>query len=113
MSGDIRVINLNAEAVQAGMARDLSAELSEMVDQGIRWFVFDISGIEMICSTALGVMVFIAERVRGLGGDVSVAGPAKGVREVMRFTGLHLFLKAEKSVADCLRILREGSAGQV
>ncbi len=52
------------------------------------WVVLDLSGLDFIDSTGLGVLVGMLRRVRAGGGDVRIAGARPGIERVFSVTGL-------------------------
>lgn len=64
--------------------------------------VLDLSGVEFVDSTGLGVIVGSLKRLRGLGGDLRLAGGDQGVRRVFEMTGLDLVMPMHDSVDDAV-----------
>lgn len=69
-------------------APQMREALQQMVAQGQRRLVIDLSGVGFLDSTGLGVMVGVLKRVREVGGDLVLVGPQRPVRRVLAVTGL-------------------------
>ena len=49
---------------------------------------FDLSGVEFIDSSGLGVLVALTSSARGTGGDVTLMAPSKPVVRLLQISGL-------------------------
>ncbi len=90
-----------AEAVRAHLRDSVSAYLAE----GIRSFVIDISAIQRIDSSGVGLLIAIHHDVVAKGGTLVLAGGTPFVRKVFRWTHVDRFLRLERSVDRALRAL--------
>ena len=66
----------------------LRAELLDLIDDGARTLVIDMSGLAVIDSTGLGVLVGVLKRVLQHGGKLSLRAPRPAARKVFDITGL-------------------------
>ncbi|MBV9413055.1 MAG: STAS domain-containing protein [Acidimicrobiia bacterium] len=65
----------------------LRSELTTLVDQG-RPVVVDLSALQFIDSTAIGILVAALKRFRNVGSDLTLRRPITRVRKVFEITGL-------------------------
>jgi anti-sigma B factor antagonist len=59
-----------------------------LVDNGVRVVDIDLSGLELIDSTGLGVLVGVLKRVLQHGGELRLRSPQRATRKVLSITGL-------------------------
>jgi len=66
----------------------LRAELRDLIEEGARALVIDMSGLALIDSTGLGVLVGVLKRVLQHGGTLTLRAPRPAARKVFDITGL-------------------------
>lgn len=66
----------------------LRAELLQLIDEGCRELVIDMSELALIDSTGLGVLVGVLKRVLQHGGELVLRAPRRSARKVFDITGL-------------------------
>lgn len=66
----------------------LRAELLQLIDDGCRDLTIDMSGLVLIDSTGLGVLVGVMKRILQHDGQMRLRGPRKAARKVFDITGL-------------------------
>ena len=71
-----------------GTSERLRAELLDLIDDGARTLVIDMSDLAVIDSTGLGVLVGVLKRVLQHGGKLSLRAPRPAARKVFDITGL-------------------------
>jgi anti-sigma B factor antagonist len=69
------------------------AELEQLVEDGRRHLVVDLSSTSFIDSSGLGALISGLKRARQAGGDLRLAGPNEQVRTVLSLTNLDRVLK--------------------
>ena len=87
--GDPRVVRLHGE-VDVYTSPELKELLDSVVlgDAAGETIVIDLSGLDFIDSTGLGVLVGALKRARAGGGDVTLRGPQPSILKVLEITGL-------------------------
>ncbi|MBS3694117.1 STAS domain-containing protein [Rhodococcus qingshengii] len=78
-------------------APGLRAHLHELVESGSARIVVDLSGIEFIDSSGLGVLISGLKIARQAGGDLRIAAPSLQVETVLELTNLNRVLRAYSS----------------
>jgi anti-sigma B factor antagonist len=109
--GKVTVLEVSGEVRSAeneAFARALE-ELKGGAGPGTQ-VVVDLSGLEYLNSRALGDLVALYMRLRGLGGEAVLAGARPGVLKVLRFTGLGELLETYPTAAQAAAAL-EGRSG--
>ena len=81
------VAELNGE-LDISTSERLRAELLQLIDEGCRTLVIDMSELALIDSTGLGVLVGILKRVLQHGGELQLRSPRRSARKVFDITGL-------------------------
>ncbi|HEY2428824.1 MAG TPA: STAS domain-containing protein [Acidimicrobiales bacterium] len=88
--------------IDLASAPALRARLAEATQDPPARVVLDMSQLDFIDSTGLGVLVGTLRRVRGGGGDVRIGGARPGIERVFSVTGLdrvfHLFPTVDEAV---------------
>lgn len=83
----------------------LRDHIRRLIDGGSRRFVLDLSGVDFIDSTALGVLVVLFKSLRDAGGGLALAAPRPSVRSVLALTSLDraidVFDTVESADAGC------------
>jgi len=104
------VLALTGDADLASAA-PLRITLSEATLTSPSWLVLDLSGLDFIDSTGLGVLVGALRRVRAGGGDLRVAAPQPGIARVFSVTGLDRVFGVFPSVDDAKLVDVGGASG--
>lgn len=73
------------------------AALAQAVDDGMTELIVDLSGVEFIDSTGLGVLVGLSKRVRQLDGSISIVSPDETIRRVFELGGLTALVSPRRS----------------
>jgi anti-sigma B factor antagonist len=71
-----------------------------LVDIDRPYVVVDLSEVEFIDSTGLGVLVGAGARARNRGGEVRIVCPRRGIRKVFDITGLDTVFEISVELAD-------------
>jgi anti-sigma B factor antagonist len=74
--------------VDVATAPALRDELYRLIEQGASQIVVDLSGMDFIDSTGLGVLVGALKRAREGGGGIELRGLRPSARKVFEITGL-------------------------
>ena len=85
---DTHLVAVSGE-VDLYSAPELKADLHQAVDAGRTRLVVDLSGATFIDSTALGVLISAARRIRPVHGDLAVICTDHEIRRLFELTGLH------------------------
>jgi anti-sigma B factor antagonist len=80
-------------------APQVRGEAVRQVTDGNSHLVLDLSGVEFVDSTGLGVVVAAAKRARSAGGDVRLCGVSGPVAKVFEVVGLERIFEVFDDVA--------------
>jgi len=62
--------------------------LVEAIDAGMTDIIVDLTEVEFMDSTALGVLVGVSKRIKLLGGSVAIVSPDETIQRVFELSGL-------------------------
>lgn len=79
---------INMERATLREADELKSRINEKVDKGYRKVIVDISAVEFVDSTFLGVIVGSLKKVAKLNGDLKLVGFKPAVRSMFELTRL-------------------------
>ncbi len=83
-------------------APQLDEALTALNDAGKNTIVVDLSGVEFLDSTGLGVLVKALKRTREQGGSLAVVAVQDRITKVFRITGLDAAISLHSSVDDAI-----------
>ncbi|MEN3307224.1 MAG: anti-sigma factor antagonist [Micromonosporaceae bacterium] len=82
-----RVLEVSGE-IDVYTAPQLRERLIALVEDGARKVVVDLSRVEFLDSTGLGVLVGALKRLRGVNGDLALVCAQERLLKIFRITGL-------------------------
>jgi anti-sigma B factor antagonist len=85
--GTERTVHLEGTCDLAS-APQLREKLTELRPPAVKDLIVDVSGLEFIDSTGLGLLLGAMRRLRESGGSLSIAGATGGVLRVLEITDL-------------------------
>jgi anti-sigma B factor antagonist len=88
--------------VDVHTAPDLDQRLSEVIEAGSRKLVVDLSAVDFLDSTGLGVLVKALKEVRDEAGSVAVVATTDRITKVFRITGLDSVIGLYESVEQAV-----------
>jgi anti-sigma B factor antagonist len=91
-----------AGEVDVHTAPELDAVISSLIAEGNPRVIVDLSSVEFLDSTGLGVLVKALKRVRETDGSLDVVASADRITKVFRITGLDAVIGIYASVDDAL-----------
>jgi anti-sigma B factor antagonist len=102
VGGQVCVLRVSGE-IDVATAPRLRQRLVTLADEGTRVVVVDLSAVSFVDSTALGVLVSGAKRLRGDGGDLRLVVTEPHIAKVFAITGLDdvfaLYASAEQAIS--------------
>jgi anti-sigma B factor antagonist len=97
--------------VDVATAPQLRQEAVRLVSAGHTRLVIDLSGVDFLDSTGLGVVVGVLKRVRTYDGELAIAGAENHVRKVFDITRISDVLPMFETVDEACAAIGEGGAG--
>ena len=86
----------------------LKHDLVEMAERGIKQVVINLSQVEYLDSTGLGVLIGGLKRMREAGGNLSLVGPGMRIQRIFEITGLNKIFEIHATEEEALA--KEGVA---
>jgi anti-anti-sigma factor len=96
---DRTVLKVN-EDLDVFTAPDLQERLSALIRNGARHVVVDITGVEMVDSTAMTVLIYGLKRVNAVGGTLVLVCNQEPILKIFRITGLDRVFKIVSTLED-------------
>ena len=109
LSDDQYVISLAGE-VDLYTAPEFKQQLLEVIDQGGRDVIVDLSSTTFIDSTTLGVLVGGVKRLRPAGGGLHLAGANTTIQRMLRLTRLDTIMQLYESAEEAVHALGSDEA---
>ena len=86
--GDVTVVTVNAEYLDAGNAEEFRQEIAPLLHDGLK-LVLDLAPVAFVDSRGCGAILSCLKSVSGGGGDLKLCCVQKPVRTVFELIRLH------------------------
>jgi len=100
---DIVVEIINMERATLKEADKLKNSINEKIDGGYRKVIIDLSSVDFIDSTFLGVIVNTLKKVAALNGDLKLVGFKSSVRSMFELTRLFRVFESYGDLQDAIK----------
>lgn len=100
--GDRTVVSVAGE-IDVYTAPKLREQIVALVDEGHYHLIVDMSGVEFLDSTGLGVLVGGLKRVRAHDGSLSLVCNEERILKIFRITGLTKVFPIHSTVDEAVR----------
>jgi anti-sigma B factor antagonist len=101
VAGDVYVIALTGE-IDLYTAPEFKQQLLDIVGQGAKNVVVDLTETTFIDSTTLGVLVGGVKRLRPAGGQLSIVSSDRNITKIFEITGLNRVFPLHATRAEAL-----------
>ena len=102
-SKGVAVISLEGNMMGGPDASALNEQLHELVGKKQTNVVVDLSGVSLINSTGLGILINSLTMIRGVGGELKLACPSEKILHLLEVTKLHKVFDIHKTVASAVQ----------
>jgi anti-sigma B factor antagonist len=100
---DIVVLEMSGRIILGNNSRDVELKLAEVLKENVHKVIFDLTGITMLDSTGVGILVVSQAKIKKDGGELRIAGATGVVEDILKMTSLdklvHLYPTAEQAAA--------------
>lgn len=103
----IALIELNGRLIGDYQVVDLTDEITELIDEGFVYLIFELSHLEFINSTGLNFFLKTLTKVRRQDGEVVLTNLNELLNTLMVTTKLNSFFVIEKSGEDPVAYFKE------
>lgn len=97
---DITVLELKGRIVLGKEARGVEQKVTELLREQVRKIIFDVSGITLLDSTGVGILVVSQSMISKAGGKLHVAGANGSVKDTIKITKVDKILQVYSSVEE-------------
>ena len=105
---DVALVQIAGKVVYGPECRQIEWLTAELLEQGEKKVVFDISRVHHLDSSGVGILVMCSARMKEAGGQLRIAGAEGHVASVLKITEMNKIVALYPSRAEAL----EGFAGQ-
>jgi anti-anti-sigma factor len=109
---DITVVELTGQLHAGSTLLAVENSLNKILKEGPKKIVVDLSGLHLIDSSGIGILVVSSAQVRKLGGSFRLAGAVGSVANVLEMIGLNQVIPMDPDVETAARHLAESQAAQ-
>ena len=85
---DIVLLSIAGRITLGRECQDIEWTLEALIDEGVRKAVFDLSGLDYVDSTGIGILVTCCGKMGNAGGELRLAALQPRVAELMRIAKL-------------------------
>jgi anti-anti-sigma factor len=86
MQNDTCVVRVTGR-LDATTAPELDQAVMQIIDQGKHKMAFDLTQLEYVSSAGLRTFLVVAKKLKGLNGELSLAGLQGNIKEVLEISG--------------------------
>src|SRR5438552_2342310 len=108
LAGDVVILDLNGRLWILDLPlRDL---LNDLLTEGKRCFVLNLTGVNYIDSSGLGQLITIWTSIRNRDGHMTILNPTKRVQRLLEITRLDAVFKILENENEAIQSVRKASA---
>jgi anti-sigma B factor antagonist len=104
--GGVTVISLRGSVMGGPDATALNSQLHELLDNGKKSVVLDLSEVEFMNSSGLGMLIGGASTLKNAGGRLTLAGASEKILNLIRITKLSPVFEQYDSVKAAVASFR-------
>ncbi len=104
---DVVLVEIAGKVVYGSECQQIEWLIAELLEEGEKKIIFDISRVNRLDSTGVGIIVMCSGKVKEAGGELRVAGAEGHVKTVLQITEVDKILPLYATRAEAL----EGFAG--
>lgn len=102
LTSDVTVFQVGVERLDASKAPELRRELEPLLVDGAR-IVLDMSQVQFVDSSGLGVLLGCLRELNALGGDIKLADLTGAVRLLIELVRMHRVFEIHSSTEAAIR----------
>lgn len=97
---DITVLEMNGRIIMGNNSRDVELKLAQVLNEHAKKIILDLSGITMLDSTGVGILVLGQAKVRKEGGEIRIAGAKGVVEDILKMTSVDKLVRVFPTVGE-------------
>lgn len=99
---EVLIVSIASRETHFALAHEMRTTVFQLIDNGERRMLVDLSRCEFIDSTFLGVLVGSAKKMNAVQGEFKLAGVSKNVRRLLQLTNLNRVFMAYDNRQEAL-----------
>ena len=99
LDNGVAVITISGRLALGGETERLDAAVTKLLTQDHKTIVLDISGLDYVDSSGVGMLVSCLTKLKKSGGEMKVAGANPRIRRIFSMTGVESMMSLYDSVA--------------
>jgi anti-sigma B factor antagonist len=100
LPNNVVVFQMTGRIILGNNSRDVELDLAKSLHDNLRKVIFDLTGVTLLDSTGVGIIVVCHAKLKQAGGELRVAGAAGMVEETLRVTNVDRIVRFYATVAD-------------
>ena len=101
ISPDITVLEMTGRIILGNNSRDVELKLAEILaDHANKKIIFDLSGITILDSTGIGILVVSQGKIAKAGGKLRIAGATGFVEDTLKLTSVDKLIQLFPTTAE-------------
>jgi anti-anti-sigma factor len=100
---DVCMIEFFGKLIMGNESRQVEWVVAEQLLAGVKRLIFDLSKLDGIDSTGVGIIVMCEGKVRKKGGELRVAGPVGIVNDTLTLTRVDRLVRFFPSASEAMR----------
>ena len=97
---DITVLEMTGRIIMGNNSRDVELTLGQVLHDNAKKIIFDLSGVTIIDSTGIGILVLCQGKIVKEGGALHIAGITDFVKDVFKMTSVDKLIHIYPTVAE-------------
>ena len=100
LDSGIAVIAISGRLALGGETERLDAAVKGMLQKDVKKFVLDITGLDYVDSSGIGMLVSCLTNVKKAGGDLKVVGANPRIKRIFNMTGVDSIMSMYGTLAE-------------
>lgn len=100
LESGIAVVKVSGRLAMGGETERLDATVKGLLQRDHKQFIFDITGLDYVDSSGIGMLVSCVTNVRKAGGELKVVGANPRIRRIFTMTGVDSMMPLFNTMAD-------------
>jgi len=97
---EVGVLELDGRLLMGNDSRQIEWSVAELLKEGIKKVVFDLTNLEGIDSTGVGILVMCHAKLQKAGGGLRIAGPQGIVNDILLMTHIDRLMRFHASAQE-------------
>src|SRR5215470_10774697 len=104
LESGIGVVTVTGRLALGGETEKLDAAMTKLLSQDVKSVVLDITGLDYVDSSGIGMLVSCLTKVKKAGGDFKLAGANARIKRIFSMTGVESMMPMFATLADAAAV---------